>query len=261
MFRKVAIAVGAVLLGLVIACYTSLPSLAHVKWNDTCAWFDRQVPIETQIKSLRLQADKVDKEIKANLNKLAKMEIEVRDLEHNVAALRQDQGKRKEDLSAKADALEKRSERMSRKDLRSQTNEVEALVNTYEVKNAKLKSMDSLLTAKRETLEAAHQKISAMKEQRDQLFVNIQKLETRKELVDIKTQQTQIQVSDSTLIECNLLLKKIDDQISEREKVSELYRKYGYSDEPAAVAEKDAKNVSAVLKAAKEVLKDDGDEK
>jgi hypothetical protein len=80
MFRKVAIAVGAVLLGLVIVCYTSLPSLVQVKWHDSMAWLDRQVPIETQIKQLKLECGKIDNEIKANIDKLAKMEVETKNL-------------------------------------------------------------------------------------------------------------------------------------------------------------------------------------
>src|SRR5260370_10528801 len=60
MCRKIAIAVGAVLLGLVIVSYTSLPSLCHVKWNDGMAWLDRPLPIETKIKQHRIESDQID---------------------------------------------------------------------------------------------------------------------------------------------------------------------------------------------------------
>jgi len=260
MCRKIAIAVGAVLLGLVIVSYTSLPSLAQVKWHDFMAWTERQVPIETQIKQLKLQAGKIDNEIKANIDKLAKMEVEANKLEQTVAALEQDQTNRRAEITALSKSLgsEDVPVKFTKSELRSKTNQLEGAVDTYKVKNEKLKSMKALLEAKKGTLEAAHQKIGDMKEQRDQLFVNIQKLETRKELVDIKTQQSQIVVSDDTLNNCNANVAKISDQLSEIEKQIDLYQQYGYGDSKSTVpTEKDAKSVKDVLKKANEVLAGD----
>jgi len=260
MFRKIAIAVGAVLLGLVIVCYTSLPSLVHVKCNDVFSWMDRQVPIETKIKQLRLETGKIDKEINDNLGKLAKLEVETEKLEQGVVTLRIEQADRKKDVSAMATKLETKTEQVSKKDLRGLTDQLDLAVKTYEAKDAKLKNMESLLVAKRKTLEAAHQKISAMKDQRDELRVTIAKLETRKELVDIKTQQSTIEISDSQISRCKQLANDINTQLSEREHLADLRDQYGLSDK-AVIAEKDAKNVQEVLKSAKNVLKDDQDDK
>ncbi len=261
MFRKIAIAVGAVLLGLVVVTYTSLPSLAHVKWNDGMAWLDRQVPVETQIKQLRLETDKIDAEIKGNLGKLAKMAVETENLEQNVVALKDEQSKRRGTISTMAKGLEDQTVKVSnRAELNGKKNQLDTAVSTYEVKKEKLKSLESLLAAKRQTLEAAHEKIGAMKEQRDSLRVTIAKLESRKELVDIKTQQCQIQVSNSTINDCNVLAKKINDRLSEEEKLADLSTKYGYSDSPVAV-EKDTKSVKDVLTNAKKVLADEQDDK
>jgi chromosome segregation ATPase len=266
MFRKIAIAVGAVLLGLVIVCYTSLPSLIHVKWNDTCAWLDRQVPVETKIKQLRIETDKIDNEIKANLGKLAKLEVETQNLEQNVVALRDEQANRKTAIAKMTQELEKKSEQVGeqggqrKKEVKALTNQLDLAVVTYEAKDAKLKNMESLLAAKRKTLEAAHQKISAMKDQRDELRVTIAKLETRKELVDIKTHQSTIEISDSQISRCKQLANDINNQLSETEKIVELRDQYGFGpSDKAAAAEKDAKNVQEVLKSAKRVFAEDDD--
>jgi chromosome segregation ATPase len=260
MCRKIAIAVGAVLLGLVIVTYTSLPSLVHVKCNDVMSWMDRQVPIETKIKQLRLETDKIDNEIKANLGKLAKLEVETEKLEQNVVTLRNEQADRKKDISAMATKLETKTEQVSKKDLRGLTDQLDLAVNNFQVKDAKLKSMEKLLEVKRQTLEAAHQKISAMKDQRDELRVTIAKLETRKELVDIKTQQSTIEISDSRISHCRQLANDINTQLSEKEKLADLNVQYGFSGK-AVIAEKDAKNAQEVLKSAKKVLSDDQDDK
>jgi hypothetical protein len=139
--------------------------------------------------------------------------------------------------------------------LRSKTNQLELAVSTYEVKGAKLKSLENLLAAKRQTVDTSHQKLAAMKEQRDELFVTVAKLENRKELVDIKTQQSTIQVSDSKINECKTLAKKIDDLLSEREMKSEIMDKY-YPEDGKATAEKDSKPTAAVLDRAKKVLQE-----
>jgi chromosome segregation ATPase len=253
MFRKVAIAVGAVLLGMVVVCYTSLPSLIHVKWNDTMAWLDRQVPIETQIKQIKLESEKIDNEIKSNLNKLAKMEVETQNLEQQVVALKDEQAGRKTQMAALAEGLQNVNIKLGLRDHNAKVNELDLLVTNFEVKSVKLKSMEDLLSAKRQTLEAAHQKIGAMKDQRDQLRVSIAKLESRKELVDIKTQQCQVQISDSKINEINALLKKVNDRLNEQEATAALYAKYGYSEAPS-VAETNAKNAKDVLTRASKVL-------
>jgi len=155
-------------------------------------------------------------------------------------------------------SLETVPAKFNKSELRSKTNQLELAVDTYNVKKEKLRSMKALLEAKKGTLEAAHQKIGDMKEQRDQLYVNIQKLETRAELVSIKTQQSQIVVSDDVLNRCNADVAKISDQLSEVEKQVELYQKYGYADNKSTVpTEKDTKSVEAVLQKAKAVLSDD----
>jgi chromosome segregation ATPase len=258
MFRKVAIAVGAVLLGMVVVCYTSLPSLIHVKWNDSMAWLDRQVPIETQIKQIKLESEKIDNEIKANIGKLAKMEMDTQNLEQQVVALKEDQANRKQQMASLAAGLKNDTTKVVLREHNNKVNELDLLVTNYEVKSVKLKSMEELLSAKRQTLEAAHQKIGAMKDQRDQLRVSIAKLESRKELVDIKTQQCQVQISDSKINEINALLKKVNDRLSEQETTAALYAKYGYSEAPN-VTDTNAKNAKEVLSRAENLLKDADD--
>jgi chromosome segregation ATPase len=234
-----------------------LYGLIRVKWNDSVSWLDRQVPVETQIKELRLQADKIDDDIKPNIGKLAKLEVDVNNLEQNVAALKEDQSRRRGEIAALAKKLEDRQSNVAANDCRSEAAQLESLVNSYEVKNEKVRSLEGILVAKRQTVEAAHEKIRAMKAQRDALVISIQKLETRKELVEIKSQQCQIGVSNDTINQCNALVKKIDEQLRVQEKTGDLYGRYGYSDAPAT-AEKGAKDLKDVLKKAKQSLKVEG---
>jgi len=258
MCRKIAIAVGAVMLGLVILYYTPVASLVKVAWNDTTSWLDSQVPVETRIKQLKLKADQLDGEIKANCDKLAKMEMEIRGLEQQVASLKTDQSKRKAEITAKAEQLRSANEKVSLRDKTKLTNELDVAVSAYEVKDIKIKSLQDMIVAKRETLDAAQKKVADMRDLKDQLYLTIAKLETRKELVDIKTQQSQIQVSDSLMSECNALAKKIDDQLTERELQVENYKKFGVAgDNGTVITEKEAKPAKDVLLRVNKILADD----
>jgi chromosome segregation ATPase len=258
MCRKIAIAVGAVMLGLVILYYTPVASLVKVAWNDTTSWLDSQVPVETRIKQLKLKADQMDGEIKANCDKLAKMEMEIRGLEQQVASLKNDQSTRRTEITAKAEKLRNLNEKVSLRDKTKLTNELDVAVSSYEVKDVKIKSLQDMIAAKKETLEAAQKKVGDMRDLKDQLYLTIAKLETRKELVDIKTQQSQIQVSDSLMSECNALAKKIDDQLTERELQAKNYEKFGVAgDNGTVLTEKEAKPAKDVLQRVNRILAED----
>jgi len=259
MCRKIAIAVGAVMLGLVVLYYTPVASLVKVAWNDTTGWLDSQVPVETRIKQLKLKADQMDGEIKVNCDKLAKMEMEIRNLEQQVASLKGDQATRKAEITAKADKLRNLDGvKVALRDKTRLTNELDVAVSSYEVKGIKIKSLQDMIAAKRETLDAAQKKVGDMRELKDQLYLKIAQVETRKELVDIKTQQSQIQVNDSLMSECNALAKKIDDQLTERELQVENYKKFGVTgDNGTVVTERESKPAKDVLQRVNKILADE----
>jgi len=259
MFRKIAIAVSAVLLGLVVVCYTNLPGLAHVKFNDSMAWLDSQVPIETQIKQLKLQVGKIDGEIKNNVGKLAAMEVENDKLEQKIVALKADQGKAKTEMAALTKSLDDNTQKVTLRERDNRASQLENLVGTYKVNQNKVKLLEDMLAAKRETFENAHKKIMDMKDQRDQLQLTIEKLESRKEVVDLKTQQTQIQVSDSALAESKALAQKIDDRLTLQEKTADKMGEFGYGSKVAPT--KNTKSVKDVVGAAKEILEQDESDK
>ena len=84
------------------------------------------------------------------------------------------------------------------------------------------------------------------------------KLETRIEVVKLKQVDCPISMDDSQVSKCTALAAKLDRQLAEEEKKTELFHQYGYdSDKAAAVVEQKSKE--EVLQAAKKALQDDGD--
>jgi hypothetical protein len=52
MCKKLCLATGALIVGLVVITFTGLGTLAQVKWHDASRWMEKQVPPETQLKQL-----------------------------------------------------------------------------------------------------------------------------------------------------------------------------------------------------------------
>src|SRR5260370_13632221 len=106
MCKKLCLAVGAVIVGLLVITFTGIGTLMQVKWNDTRSWMDRQVPPETQLKQLQVEIDKIDQDIKKNLNKLAAQEVEKDRLEASLTKLKENQTNLRQDITAMSKALD-----------------------------------------------------------------------------------------------------------------------------------------------------------
>ncbi len=251
---------GAVLLaGLIALRTTALGSLARVAWKDTRATLERAVPPEVQLKQLRVEIDKVDADIKKNLGTLATQEVEFAGLEDNVIGLRELIGKMKADIAGMSKRLESSAEKVAlTRDSKTAAlaGKLDSLVATFENKKVELKGKEQLVAAKRQALEASHQRINEMRDQKEKLRVTAARLETRYELVRLKEVQNKVEIDDSQVNRCNSLATKIESRLREKEKLADLHLQYGYRSEvPAVDAEPRAPAV--VLEAARKALADD----
>jgi multidrug efflux pump subunit AcrB len=263
MAKKLSIAVGAVIVGLLVITFTGVGTVLKVKLDDACVWMDKQVPPETQLKNLRAEIDKIDKDIKKNLSKLAAMEVECDKLEANVTAMKEDQTKLRSDITKMSEALDGKTEKVSFNGRNYRTSELtiklESAVNTYEVRKTDIKTKDQLLTQKRQSLDLAHKTISDMRDQKEKLRVMAAKLETRIENVKLKQVDCPISMDNSQVSKCNALAEKLDRILAEEEKKTELFDRYGYGKKSNVVS--DEKSKEDVLQAAKRALQDDEEDK
>src|SRR5947199_8779520 len=91
MCKKLCLATGAVIVGLLVITFTGLGTLAQVKWHDAQKWMDSKVPPETKLKELQVEANKIDKDIKRHLGTLAAQEVEYERLDANLTARKEQQ--------------------------------------------------------------------------------------------------------------------------------------------------------------------------
>jgi len=263
MCKKLCIAVGAVIVGLAVITFTGLGTVLQVKWHDTRNWIDRQVPPETQLKQLQEETNKIDKDIKNNLGKLAAQEVEAERLEASLAGMKEDQVKLKTDIAAMTKALDSKDQKVSWNGRTYRPTELalrlESKVNDYELRKTEIKTREQVLTSKRQSLELAHQRISEMREQKEKLRVVIAKLEARIENVKLKQVDCPIDFDGSQVSKCNALAEKLDRQLAEEEKKAELYKIYGFDKEKKTSSVREERTIDEIIKSANSALQSDED--
>jgi len=264
MCKKLVLAAVAILVGTAVVRHTSFGSLAQVWWHDAKQAVERQVPPEVQIKQLEVEVGKIDRDIKKNLSKLANQEVDTQALEENVAALKEAQSKLRADIEAMTKGLkgiEAATDRVTFNSrsypARELTGKLDRTVALYEAKKAELKSKEQLLGLKKQALEAAHDRISAMADQKERLHTIIAKFQTRLELNRTAAVRSEvgIDLDDSQVGISNELAKKIDHELAVQEKELAVFAKYGYSNVAPKIDE--TKPTADVVNAAEKALKDD----
>jgi chromosome segregation ATPase len=263
MLKKLLIAAVAVVVGMTVVHKTGFGSLMQVWWRDAKNCCERVVPPETQIKQLQVEIGKIDRDIKRNLGILASQQVDCRGLEENVVALRDETGRLKENVASMAKALDANTERVALNnttyDKPSLTRRLDLAVSTYKVKKAELTQKEKLLGLNKERLEISHQRISEMCSQREQLKATVAQLETRLEMLRLQQMANKLDLDESQVGRCNELVARINRLLAEQEEVGNLQTKYGFTNSVPS-AEKDARPTGEVLKAAREVLSENGAE-
>jgi len=263
MCKKLCLAVGAVIVGLVVITFTGLGTLAQVKWHQAQQWMDSKVSPETKLQELKAEQIKIDKDIKKHLGTLAAMEVDYERLDANLTAKKEAQAKLREDIAAMNKALDSNDQYVQYNGKKYRPSELalrlESKVHDYENGKAVVKNQEQIVASKRQALELAHQRIRAMREQKEELRVTIAKLEARIEALKVKQVDCPFDVDDSQVNKCKALADKLDEQISKEEKKAELYATYGYDKPYKGGINDNSKTVDDVRQAAKKALQDDDD--
>jgi hypothetical protein len=261
MLKKILIATVAVVIGLgVLAKVTKISPL--VMFGDCCKSVKNMVPPETRLKQLNAEIDNIDKDIKKNLSRLARMEVDVNMFEEKVKTDRNEQAHVRADIADMQKALEARKENVVfRKDTVSAsrlTDRLDMAVERFKGLKERVKVQDQLLTDKKRTLEVAYNRISEMKNEKEKLRLLAVKLETHLEMVRLKQVQNQDIVFDNSAIDnAREIAKDVEVQLRTAEKNMELNAQFGYAEKTPV--EKPSKSREEVLKSAKRALQDDND--
>jgi len=261
MLKKILIAAVAVVAGLVVV---NRSTLIKALWHDAKCCMERQVPVEVQLKQLNVEIDAIDKDIKKNLSKLAAQEVDVKLLEDRVEAMKTRHGKLRADIGDMQNVLEGRTEKVAFRGHKYRTPELtrklDMAVNDFNNLKEQIKSNEALLTDKKRTLEAAHSRISQMRNKKEEFRLVAARLETQVEQLKAQQMNSRVEIDDSQVTRCNELVHKIKVRLETDKKTAQLMADYGYNT-PEVTADKDAKTTEEVLKSARQALQDEDSDK
>jgi chromosome segregation ATPase len=265
MCKKLCLAVGAAIVGLVvIGVSPRLSALMSDKYHSVKTWMDA-VPPETQLQQLRAETEKIDQDIKKNLGKLAAQEVEAERLEASLDKMKTNQTALREEITAMNKALDSKETKVSYNGRTFRQSELasrlESKTSEYERIKAEVKSRELALNSKHQMLELAHQRIGEMRKQKDALRVDIAKLEARIENIKLKQVDCPVSIDESQVSKCRALADKLDRQLAEEEKKTELLQKYGYEQQSNSPSVREEKTIEEIKQAAKKALQDDDSEK
>jgi chromosome segregation ATPase len=257
MFKKLLIAAVAVVAGLAVLNH----SLVKVWYKEACSSAKRLVPPEVRLKQLNTEIDNIDKDIKKNISRLARMEVDVKMFEEQLdgkrdrqAHLRSDIGEMQKSLEgAKTEKVAFHGHRVNSSRL---TSRLEMAVTEFTSLKEQVKVQEQLLADKKRTLEVAHNRITEMKNEKEKLRLLATRLATHLELVKMKQIQNQeIAFDDSAISNAREIAKDVEVQLRTIEMNGKLNSQYGYAEKP--IPEKEGKSTEEVLKSAREALQDD----
>jgi peptidoglycan hydrolase CwlO-like protein len=259
MLKKLLIAAVAVLAGVVvIGKVTKVNPLAFLK--DCCHSAQNLVPPEVRLKQLNHEIDNIDKDVQKNLSRLARMEVEVKMFEEQLDGKRDRQAKLRADIRDMQKSLEKSTQNVVYRGHKVEssrlTNQLDMAVVEFTSLKEQVKTQEQLLTDKKRSLEVAHNRITAMKNEKEKLRLLATKLATHLDMVKLKqVQSDEIAFDDSAISNAREIAKDVEVQLRVAEENMKLKARYGYAEQTPV--EKEGKSTDEVLKSARQALQDE----
>jgi hypothetical protein len=133
------------------------------------------------------------------------------------------------------------------------TRKLDGATTLYNSRKAELKAREQLLDEKKLALEAAHQRISTMRDRKEHLGVMVARLETSLQRLRDKQTKSGVAFDESQVSKCNELLRKLEDRLAKEESENKYLAEFGFT-KPTDAPE--SKNTEEVLKAARKALEE-----
>lgn len=260
MLKKLLIAAVAVIAGMVVL--TKVTKITPAVWfGDCCRSVRHMVPPEVQLKQLKADIENIDKEIDKNLGTLARMATEVDLFKNSLDGNRTRQAYLRNEISDLHKCLKDQSEKVvfrgHKHDADDLTRRLELAVTEYNCLKEKVKVQDKVFGEKKKTLAAAKDRITAMKNEQENLRVLAVRLEHELELVRMKQIQNQVtDFDDSALTRAQQNAKDVEMRLREIEKLIEYKKEFGRTD-TVAPETFNGKSREEVLHSAKAALRDE----
>lgn len=205
------------------------------------------VPIEFELERARQMIKDLDPEIRKNMHEIAKEEVEVAKLSHEVGAKETKLAQAREEiLQLKTDLDEGHSYYVYAGQQYS-SDEVQANLKSrferFKTEEATTDTLHKMLAARETGLTAARQKLTEMRNAKEQLKVDVANLESRLKMVEVAQTTSEYNFDDSKLSRTKELIGDIGTRIEVAEKLvnADVTRP---DDIPVGVKVEDSKDIS-----------------
>jgi chromosome segregation ATPase len=258
MCKKLLVAAIAIVVGLSVVKHTPFGTWMQVRWHDGMAWFEKQVPPEDLIKQAKIEMGKIDGEIRRNIGHLAQQEADYRRLEKQLTELQASQKELKEDVTgmekllsgAKTELIAFNGATYRPSEM---TRKLDGAISLYTSRKGEVKAREQLLDEKKVALEAAHQRIAAMRDRKEQLGVKVTQLETALQRLRERQTKSGVAFDESQISKVNDLITKLEDRLAKEQSEGKYLVEFGLQKSSDTVPNK---NTEEVLKAARKALED-----
>ena len=190
------------------------------------------VPVEFDLERAEKAIRSLDKDIEANVTAIAQEEVEVEKLARQVTqsqkqlAQAEAQIKRlNEDLISGTTTFVYAGETYTSREVRA---DLERRFATFTRQEAAAKSLEKMLTARQQKLDAVRDKLDSMVAAKQQLELTIQDLATRQKLAEVQETASEFHIDDSRLARTRELVESIETRIQVKEKLINSANEYQF---------------------------------
>lgn len=217
MLKKMFLTGALVAIGLVTLHVTGLSSYSSTAFSKVRSSFKKAVPIEFEIERLRHEVSQLVPEMKKNYRAIAEEMVAVKNLDNEIKTTTTNLAKQKDTLLALTKDLESGKVTLVYDNRPYNADRVKNKLQrdwaSYQACEAGLKSKEQLLEAKQASLDVTRERLGAIKNQKEELEVEIARLEAELRTVRLAQTRNKIHFDDSRLARCKATLADIRNRL------------------------------------------------
>lgn len=248
MCRKIAIGAAVVALGLGVLHVTGLSSYPATAWGKAKQTFKKNVPLEFEIERLQHQVQQLVPDMRKHLSGIAEEMAAIDTLREQITRTRANLDKQKANILAMKSDLEAGARTVSYNGRTYSSERIKDKLArdfaSYQATEAEVKQREQLLEIRERSLDAAREKLTVMKSDKQKLEVEVAKLEAELKTIRLAQSRNKFHFDDSSLSQCKATLAEIRNRLKVEKTTAELEGEFANDSIPVEKKEQSAKDLT-----------------
>lgn len=208
----------------------------RVAKKEVSAWFKKQIPPETQLKEVKDQISRMDRDIDAGWTPIAIYEREIKELHADLEMKQARITGMEKELAKAADELDSNIQKVkfAGPAETSKLKQINARTNLFVALKREVASKEKLLSAREQKLAAARARQQAMIAQKSKLITEVAQMEADLEVLRLQQTESKLPAGDnSRLDDIKEKMRDLQNQITDQKRILELKQQYNPNTEAA----------------------------